>query len=110
MEKTEFRDMEPEEAKTRIDEGKAVLVDVRRREEYAAVHIPHAINIPSESIGTEKPEELRDLNAEIILYCRTGRRAKDAEAKLKQIGYVNVRNTGGIIDWPYATETEEDTY
>lgn len=110
MFKTEFRDMEPAEAKKLTDEGKAVLVDVRREEEYAAVHILHSVNIPNESIGTEMPEKLPDLKAAVILYCRTGRRAQEAAEKLKRIGYVNVRNAGGIVDWPYETETEEDTY
>ena len=105
MAETEYRDMEPDEAKKRIDSGNAVLVDVRRKEEYEAIHIPHSVNIPNEQIGIKMPEELNDLNAEIILYCRTGRRAKEAEEKLKRIGYTNVRNAGGIVDWPYETES-----
>ena len=110
MMKSEFRDMEPEEVKRLQDTGKGILVDVRREGEYAGLHIPGALNIPNDSIAAGKPAELPDPNAEIMLYCRTGRRAEEAKQKLAEMGYTHVRNAGGIIDWPYETETEEDTY
>jgi len=92
-----------EEAKKMIDAGGVVIVDVRRADEYAAKHIPDAINVPNESISTEMPKELPDQGAVILIYCRTGIRAADASAKLAKIGYTNVYDMGGIVDWPYET-------
>ena len=76
-----------------------VIVDVRRADEYAEGHIPGAILIPNEEIGTEEPEELPDKNQIILVYCRSGRRSKEASQKLANMGYVNVYEFGGIIDW-----------
>ena len=81
------------------DDSGYVIVDVRRPDEYAAGHIPGAILIPNEKIGTEEPEELPDKNQIILVYCRTGRRSKEAARKLADMGYVNVYEFGGIEDW-----------
>ena len=67
-----------------------VIVDVRRQDEYDAGHIPGAILIPNESIGTEPPKELPDLNQIILIYCRSGNRSKAAAQKLAAMGYTNV--------------------
>ena len=92
-------------AKGMLDKGGVILVDVRRADEYAAKHIPDAINVPNESIGTEKPAELPDTSAVILVYCRTGIRAADASAKLAKMGYTNIYDMGGITTWPYETVT-----
>ena len=76
-----------------------IIVDVRRQDEYDAGHIPGAILIPNEGIGTEQPEELPDLNQIILIYCRSGRRSKEAAQKLFDMGYTNIYEFGGIIDW-----------
>lgn len=76
-----------------------VVVDVRRQDEYDESHIPGAILIPNESIGIEKPEELPDLDQVILVYCRSGRRSKEAAQKLFDMGYTHVYEFGGIIDW-----------
>ena len=76
-----------------------VIVDVRRQDEYDDGHIPGAILIPNESIGTEPPEALPDLDQIILVYCRSGRRSKEAAQKLFDMGYTNVYEFGGIIDW-----------
>lgn len=76
-----------------------VVVDVRRQDEYDAGHIPGAILIPNERIGTEPPEELPDLNQIILIYCRSGNRSKQAAQKLFDLGYTRVYEFGGIIDW-----------
>ncbi len=76
-----------------------VIVDVRRPEEYESGHIPGAICIPNESIGTEQPDELPDLDQIILVYCRSGNRSKQAAEKLVQIGYRNIYEFGGIVDW-----------
>lgn len=94
----------PEEAKSRIDSGDTiVIVDVRTPEEYGGSRIGNAINIPVDDINTEMPEELPDSDAEILVYCRSGVRSKKAAEKLLELGYKNVKDIGGIIDWPYET-------
>ena len=63
-----------------------IIVDVRRQDEYDSGHIPGAILIPNESIGTEQPKELPDLDQVILIYCRSGRRSKEASQKLADMG------------------------
>lgn len=94
----------PEQAKQRIDSGDPItLVDVRTQSEYDARHIPGAILIPNETIRDERPEGLPDLDAEILVYCRSGARSRQASQKLVDMGYTNVLDMGGINDWPYET-------
>ena len=88
------------------DDGHVIL-DVRRQDEYDAGHIPGAILLPNESIGTEPPEELPDLNQIILIYCRSGNRSKQAAQKLFDMGYRNIYEFGGIIDWTGEVVTEE---
>jgi rhodanese-related sulfurtransferase len=77
------------------------VVDVRTRQEYEAGHIEGAMNIPNETIGSDKVDALPDLEATILLYCRSGARSSQAARKLIALGYTNVLDFGGIIDWPY---------
>jgi len=81
------------------------VVDVRTAEEYAEAHIPGAILLPNEDIGDTAPEQLPVLDAEILIYCRSGNRSAQAAKKLVALGYTNVSDFGGMIDWPYETET-----
>ena len=76
-----------------------IVVDVRRQDEYDAGHIPGAILIPNESIGTQPPEELPDLDQIILIYCRSGNRSKQAAQKLSDMGYTNIYEFGGINTW-----------
>ena len=76
-----------------------VVVDVRRRDEYDAGHIPGAILIPNESIDTTPPKELPDFNQIILIYCRSGNRSKQAAQKLFDMGYTNLYEFGGINTW-----------
>lgn len=77
-----------------------MIVDVRREDEYAEGHIPGAILIPNESIQEyEAPDELKDSDQIILVYCRTGRRSKEAAEKLARMGYSRVYEFGGIVDW-----------
>ena len=102
-----FRKLSAEDAKTRLDSGAPlVLLDVRTREEFDSGHISGALCLPVESIGAEAPAELPDKNAEIQIYCRSGRRSAEAAKKLTKLGYTNVCDFGGIQDWPYGTVTE----
>ena len=96
----EYTQITQEEAKEMMkkDDGH-IIVDVRREDEYAEGHIPGAILIPNESIETEPPEELPDFDQIILVYCRSGRRSKEAAQKLADMGYAYVYEFGGIIDW-----------
>lgn len=84
-----------------------IILDVRTQAEFDAGHIPGAICIPNESIGTDAPPQLPDKNQLILVYCRSGRRSKEASQKLADLGYTNVKEFGGIIDWTGETVTEE---
>ena len=85
------------------EESGYIILDVRRADEYSAGHIPGAINLPNESITTSELPELPDKNQLIMVYCRSGRRSKEASEKLVKLGYTNVVEFGGIIDWPGET-------
>ncbi|MEA4932076.1 MAG: DUF6132 family protein [Lawsonibacter sp.] len=101
-----YQKITAEEAKARIDSGDNVtILDVRTESEYDNGHIPNAILIPNETIADKKPDLLPDLDAEILIYCRSGNRSAQAAKKLISIGYTNVYDFGGIIDWPYDTVT-----
>lgn len=76
-----------------------IILDVRRPDEYAEGHIPGAINVPNEEIGTAEIYELPDKAQLILVYCRSGRRSKEASDKLVKLGYTNIVEFGGILDW-----------
>ena len=80
-----------------------ILLDVRTPEEFAEIRIPGAINVPNEEIGTDEIPELPDKEQLILVYCRSGNRSKQASEKLANLGYSNVYEFGGIIDWPGET-------
>ena len=80
-----------------------IILDVRTHEEFAAGHIPGAIVIPNETIGTEEIPQLPDKDQLIMVYCRSGNRSKQASGKLVKLGYANIVEFGGIIDWPGET-------
>lgn len=82
-----------------------ILLDVRRTDEFEEGHIPGAVNIPNETIGTEEIELLPDKNQTIYVYCRSGNRSKQASKNLAELGYTNVVEFGGIID--YSGEIEK---
>ena len=82
-----------------------IILDVRRPDEYAAGHIPNAINVPNESIGTDEIPELPNKDQLIMVYCRSGRRSKEASEKLVKLGYTNIVEFGGILDWKGEIET-----
>ena len=94
-----------EEAKQIMDtEEGYIILDVRTQEEYDQGHIPGAIVISHEEI-TEKAEEvLTDKDQLLLVYCRSGRRSKIAAEALMELGYTNIKEFGGIIDWPYEVE------
>lgn len=83
-----------------------IILDVRTQEEYKSGHIPNAICVPNETIGTSDIPELPDKGQLIMVYCRSGRRSKEAAQKLADMGYTNIVEFGGIIDWTGETVTE----
>ena len=83
-----------------------IILDVRRVDEFASGHIPGAINIPNESIGTNEIPQLPDKDQMILVYCRSGNRSKQASQKLVALGYTNIVEFGGILDWPGDVVTE----
>lgn len=98
------RKITTEEAKKMMEQGTVTIVDVRTQEEYEDGHVPGAVLIPNESIGNEEPAQLPDKDAVILVYCRSGRRSAEAADKLHDLGYGNIYDFGGIIDWPYDVE------
>lgn len=92
------------EAKRIIDnEQDYIIVDVRRPDEFEIEHIPNAINVPLEDIEDIAEEELPNKNKLLLVYCRSGRRSKMAAGILETIGYTNIKEFGGILDWEYET-------
>lgn len=98
----EYVQITPEEAKSLMEtESDFIILDVRTEEEFAEGHIENAVLIPDYEIGIRAEKELPDKNQLILVYCRSGRRSKIASQTLADMGYSDVREFGGIIDWPY---------
>ena len=95
-----YREITTDEAMVMMNEEENyVILDVRRADEFAEKHIPGAINVPNEEIADSEIPELPDKNQLILVYCRSGNRSKQAAKKLVALGYTNVVEFGGIIDW-----------
>ena len=93
------------EAKEIMDSQKGyVILDTRTQEEYDESHIPGAIVIPHDQIREKAESVLTDKNQLILVYCRSGRRSKIAAEALVELGYTNIKEFGGILDWPYEVE------
>ena len=102
--KKTYRQITMEEAVTMLEEETGyTILDVRTAKEYSEKHIPGAINIANESIGTEDIPELPDKDQLILVYCRSGNRSKQASEKLVKLGYTNIVEIGGINSWPGET-------
>ena len=95
-----YLEITPQEAKKIMDsQEEHIILDVREQEEYDSGHIPGAILIPYTEIENKAKEMLPDKDAQILVYCRSGRRSKIAAKSLLKLGYTNVKEFGGIIDW-----------
>lgn len=106
-EENSYEQITPEQAKSIMDtESDYIIIDARTDEEFAEGHIKGAILIPEYEIADRAEKELEDKDALILVYCRSGRRSKIASEELVKLGYTNVKEFGGIIDWPYETVTE----
>ena len=103
-----YRQVTAEEAIALMEKESGYLIlDVRTAQEYSEKHIPKAVNIPNESIGTEEIPALPDKNQLILVYCRSGNRSKQASEKLAALGYTNIVEFGGINSWPGETVSGE---
>lgn len=99
-----YRQIDAAQAKEIMDsENGYIILDVRTQKEYDEGHVPGAICIPDEDIGDTEPEILSDKEQLILVYCRSGNRSKKAAQKLAGLGYENVVEFGGIINWEYET-------
>ena len=104
-EKAVYTQISQEEAKKIMDSGEEhIILDVREQDEFDEGHIPGAILIPYTEIDAKAEEMLPDKDALILVYCRSGRRSKIASESLANLGYTNVKEFGGIIDWQYEVE------
>ena len=102
-----YRQISMDEAVTMMEEESGyIILDVRTPEEFRERHIPNAINIPNETIGSEDIQELPDKDQLILVYCRSGNRSKQASGKLAELGYTNIVEIGGINDWTGDTVSE----
>ena len=102
-----YEQITAEDAKKFMDtESDYSIVDARTEEEFAEGHIPGAILIPEYEIADRAQSELPDKDQLILVYCRSGRRSKIASQALADLGYTNVKEFGGIIDWPYDVVTD----
>jgi phage shock protein E len=99
-----YTKVSPEVGKEMLAKDKITLVDVREVQEFSAGHIPGAKLISLGTIEREAPKQLKDKKAKIMVYCRSGVRSKKAADQLLSMGYEEVYDLGGIIDWPYEVE------
>ena len=101
-EKAMYEQITAEEAKKIMDSGEEhIILDTREQDEFDSGHIPGAILIPYTEIDNKAEEMMPDKDKLILVYCRSGRRSKIASESLAKLGYTNVKEFGGIIDWPY---------
>jgi len=106
-ENTTYEQITPAEAKALMDsEQDYIILDVRTPEEFAEGHIKGAILIPDYEVGDKAGSLLTDKNQLILVYCRSGRRSKNAANELATLGYTNIKEFGGINDWKYGTVTD----
>ena len=99
---TQYEQISAEKAKELMGTEKDyILLDARTEEEFDEGHIEGAILIPEYEVSTRAEKELPDKDQLILVYCRSGRRSKIAAQALVDLGYTNVKEFGGIIDWPY---------
>ena len=104
-EKVMYEQITAEDAKKIMDSGEEhIILDTREQDEFDSGHIPGAILIPYTEIENKAEEMLPDKDKLILVYCRSGRRSKIAAESLSKLGYTNVKEFGGIIEWPYEIE------
>lgn len=98
-----YKNIDFKEAKNIIDNEQVVILDVRTEEEFVTGHIVDAINIPLDELEVRE-EELVNRKQKILVYCKSGRRSVIACEILEKLGFSNLYNMGGVVDWPYGLE------
>jgi phage shock protein E len=102
----QYKNISPAEAQKRLNSGEEIIIlDVRTLAEYREKHIPKSLLIPLDQLEKVVESQLIDKTAPVFVYCRSGRRSAMAAEILSKLGYINIYNLGGILDWPYETET-----
>ena len=100
-----YMNISHEKAKEMMENiGEFVLLDARSEEEFSEGHIPGAIVIPHDEISERAESEIPEKDVPVFVYCRSGRRSKIAAEELVSLGYSEIYEFGGIIDWPYEIE------
>ncbi|MBE6959633.1 MAG: rhodanese-like domain-containing protein [Ruminococcaceae bacterium] len=100
-----YMNITAEQAKEIMDREEGyIILDVRTQEEYAQGHIPDAVLLPLDDVQNKAQTVLPDKEQQILVYCRSGRRSKEASQILIELGYTNIKEFGGILDWPYEVE------
>lgn len=99
--KIQYVKISPKDAKEIMDNEESIVLDVRTKDEYDQGHIEGSVLLPVDEISSKAEEVLKDKKAKILVYCRSGNRSATAAKALIKMGYENVLDFGGIIDWPY---------
>ena len=106
MNENSYQQITQEAAKEMMDTQEVLILDVREQHEYDSGHIPGAVLLPVGTIGEDTAAAVIDeLDAVVLVYCRSGNRSKTASQALADLGYTNVYEFGGINDWPYEVES-----
>lgn len=104
---SKYQTISAKQAKEFMQEGKDyILLDVRTQQEFAEEHIEGAVLIPHSQLECHAENELKEKDAHIFIYCQSGRRSANAAAILADMGYINIYDIGGILDWSYDTVSE----
>ncbi len=98
---TNYSMITAQEAKQIMDNEDVVIMDVRTKDEYDQGHIKDSLLLPLDQLDDNAEEKVPDKSKKILVYCRSGVRSATAAHKLLNMGYTNIHNFGGIIDWPY---------
>ena len=105
---TAYKKISAQEAKEIIESEDVVILDVRTKEEYNEGHIENAVLLPIDDISSKAEDLLRNKDAKILVYCRSGNRSATASKQLIKMGYTNVYDFGGISNWPYEIVTSSE--
>ena len=105
MNENSYQQITQEEAKDMMDTQEVIVLDVREQDEFDSGHIPGAVLLPVGTIAEDTAAAvIDDPDTVVLVYCRSGNRSKTASQALADLGYTNVYEFGGIIDWTYEIE------
>ena len=103
--KSGYKSISQSEAKSMMDNGGVVVLDVREQSEFAAGYIKGAVLLPVGTINeTTAAAVIPSKDSTVLVYCRSGNRSRTASAALAKLGYTNIYEMGGINSWKYGVE------